>query len=90
MLLVSHQLAPAGSGEIVRTAEHKQALEKVVLGQFSSQKPCDRKENRPPGEAALAERARLLGPAGAEPKVDLDELAQVIYAAFPGAEEVTA
>jgi len=30
----------------------------------------------------------LLGPAGAEPKVDLDELAQVIYAAFPGAKEV--
>ena len=90
MLLVSHQLAPAGSGEIVRTPEHKQALEKVVLGQFSPKKPCDRKENRPPGAAALAERARLLGPAGAEPKVDLDELAQVIYAAFPGAEEVTA
>jgi hypothetical protein len=90
VLLVSHQLAPAGSGEIVRTPEHKQALEKVVLGQFSSQKPCDRKENRPPGEAALAERASLLGPAGAEPKVDLEELAQVIYAAFPGAEEVTA
>ena len=90
VLLVSHQLAPAGSGEIVRTPEHKAALEKVVLGQFSSQKPCDRKENRPPGTAALAERAKLLGPAGAEPKVDLDELAQVIYAAFPGAQEVTA
>jgi hypothetical protein len=90
VLLVSHQLAPAGSGEIVRTPEHKQALEKVVLGQFSSKKPCDRKENRPPGAAALAERAKLLGPAGAEPRVDLDELAEVIYAAFPGAKEVTA
>jgi hypothetical protein len=87
-LLVTHELAPAGSGEMVRTPEHKQALEKVVLGQFSSKKPCDRKENRPPGAAALAERAQLLGPAGAEPKVDLDELAEVIYAAFPGAQEV--
>jgi hypothetical protein len=74
----------------VRTAEHKAALEKVVLGHFSPKKPCDRKENRPPGEAAVAERAKLLGPAGAEPKVDLEELAQVICAAIPGAEEVTA
>jgi transposase len=90
VLLVTHQLAPAGAGEIVRTPEHKQALEKVVLGQFSSKKPCDRKENRPPGTAALAERARLLGVAGAEPTVDLEELARVIYAAFPGATEVGA
>ena len=88
-LVVTHRLAPAGAGEIVRTAEHKEALEKVVLGQFSSKKPCDRKENRPPGAAALAERAKLLGAAGADPAVDLDELARVIYAAFPGATEVT-
>ena len=89
-LVVTHQLAPAGAGEIVRTPEHKKALEKVVLGQFSSKKPCDHKENRPPGAAALAERAKLLGAAGAEPAVDLDELARVIYAAFPGATAVTA
>jgi transposase len=89
VLLVTHRLAPAGSGEIVRTPEHKEALEKVVLGQFSSKKPCDRKENRAPGAAALAERAKLSGEAGAEPAVDLDELARVIYAAFPGATEVT-
>jgi hypothetical protein len=64
-------------------------LEKVVLGQFSSKKPCDRKEDRAPGAAALAERAKLSGEAGDEPAVDLDELARVIYAAFPGATEVT-
>jgi transposase len=89
-LVATHRLAPAGAGEIVRAPEHKAALEKVVLGQFSSKRPCDRKENRPPGVAALAERARLLGAAGAEPEVDLEELARVIYAAFPGAVEVTA
>jgi transposase len=89
-LVVAHRLAPAGSGEMVRTPEHRQALEKVVLGQFSNKKPCDRKENRPPGAAALAERARLVGAAGAEPEVDLEEMARVIYAAFPGATEVTA
>lgn len=89
-LVVAHRLAPAGSGEIVRTPEHKQALEKVVLGQFTSKKPCDRKENRPAGATALAERARLLGGAGAEPVVDLEDMAKVIYAAFPGPAEVTA
>jgi hypothetical protein len=89
-LVATHRLAPAGAGEIVRAPEHRQALEKVVLGQFTSKRPCDRKENRPPGPAALAERARLAGAAGAEPEVDLEELARVIYAAFPGAVEVTA
>ena len=59
--LVSHVLALAGSGQIVRTAEHRAALEAVVLGQFSTARPCDRKANKPPGQAALAERARLLG-----------------------------
>jgi transposase len=87
-LVVTHDLAPAGSGEIVRTPEHREALEKVVLGQFSTKRPCDRKENRPPGPGALAERAKLAGVAGTEPAVDLEELARVIYAAFPGATEV--
>jgi len=85
-LVVTHRLAPAGSGEMVRTPEHREALEKVVLAQFSAKRPCDRKENRPPGPAALAERAKLLGSAGNEPAVDLEELARVVYGAFPGAE----
>jgi hypothetical protein len=83
-LLVSHRLAPAGAGSMVRTPEHRAALEAVVLSQFSSARPCDRKANRPPGAAALAERAKLLGPAGVEPTVDLDGLAEVIRLAFPG------
>ena len=57
----------------------------MVLGAFSTARPCDRKANRPPGAAALAERARLLGPAGAEPAVDLERMAEVIRLAFPGA-----
>ena len=36
-------------------------LGSVVLAQFSTQRPCDRKANKPPGPAALAERARLVG-----------------------------
>jgi hypothetical protein len=74
----------------VRTAEHRAALEAVVLGQFSTARPCDRKANKPPGQAALSERARLLGNAGAEPSVDLDAIAEVIALAFPGTTQVPA
>lgn len=86
--LVTHRLAPPGAGQLVRTAEHREALEKVVLGAFSTARPCDRKANRPPGTAALAERARLLGDVGVDPTVDLDDVADIIRAAFPGAAEV--
>jgi hypothetical protein len=84
MLLVSHCLAPPGAGSMVRTPEHRGALEKVVLGQFSTARPCDRKANKPPGAAAIAERAKLLGSGGVDPTVDLDQMAEVISLAFPG------
>jgi hypothetical protein len=61
-----------------------------VLSQFSTARPCDRKANKPPGEQALAERARLLGGAGREPSVDLDEIANVIALAFPSMAQVSA
>ncbi|MGI8777550.1 MAG: Mu transposase domain-containing protein [Acidimicrobiales bacterium] len=83
-LLVSHTLAAAGAGSMVRTPEHRAALEAVVLSQFSTARPCDRKANRPPGATALAERARLAGPQSAEPAVDLAAMAEVIRLAFPG------
>ncbi len=84
-MLVSHALAPPGAGSMVRTPEHRGALQAVVLSQFSTARPCDRKANKPPGAAALAERARLLGPAGSEPTVDLGGMAEVIRLAFPAA-----
>jgi transposase len=89
VLMVSHRLATPGAGSVVRTTEHRAALEAVVLGRFSHARPCDRKANRPPGQVALAERARLCGPGGAEPSVDLDEMAEVIRLAFPGTTTVT-
>jgi hypothetical protein len=88
--LVSHRLATPGAGSMVRTPEHRAALEAVVLSQFSSARPCDRKANKPPGQAALAERARLLGAGGEEPSVDLDEMAEVIALAFLGTQQVPA
>jgi transposase len=88
VLVVSHRLAPPGAGAMVRTPEHRAALEAVVLVQFSTARPCDRKANRPPGPDALAERAKLVGSAGAEPTVDLDQMAEIIRLAFPGATDV--
>ena len=82
-VLVSHHLAAPGAGSMIRTPEHRAALEAVVLSQFTTAQPCDRKANRPPGAAAMAERAKLLGSARTEPSVDLDELAEVIRLAFP-------
>jgi transposase len=87
--LVSHHLAAPGAGSMVRTQAHRAALEAVVLSQFSTERPCDRKANKPPGQAALAERARLLGGSSTEPSVDLDALAEIIALAFPAATETT-
>lgn len=87
--LVSHSMAPPGCGAIVRTREHAAALEVVVVGQFSTARPCDRKANKPPGADALAARARLLGHGGTEPTVDLEAMADVISLAFPGTTDVT-
>jgi transposase len=77
-LLVAHRLAPAGAGAIVRTAAHHDALETAVLSAFTTARPCDRKANRPPGSAALAEAARLLGPEGGDVVVDLARYAELI------------
>jgi hypothetical protein len=88
VVLVTHRLAPPGAGATVRTPEHHRALEAVVLGQFSTARPCDRKANRPPGPAARSEAAKLTGNEGAEPTVDLDQLAEVIRLAFPGASDL--
>ncbi|MEJ7845024.1 MAG: hypothetical protein WKF93_05225 [Acidimicrobiales bacterium] len=88
VVLVSHPLAPPGAGSMVRTAGHRDALEAVVLSQFSTARPCDRKANKPPGAGALAERAKLMGAGGVEPSVDLDRMAEVIGLAFPGATDV--
>jgi hypothetical protein len=72
---------------MVRTEAHRVALDAMVLAQFSTKGPCDRKGNKPPGPAALAERARLVHGPGTEPSVDLDDMAEFIALAFPGATE---
>lgn len=88
-LMVTHRLAPPGAGSVVRTPAHRAALEAVVLSQFSTARPCDRKANRPPGEAALTEKTALMGPQEPEPAVDLKQLAEVVRLAFPPATAVS-
>lgn len=67
-LIATHRAAPAGAGQRVRTATHAAGLERAVLAAFTTKTPCRKKQNRPPGERALAELAALHGhdlPAGA-------------------------
>lgn len=71
-----HRRAPAGAGQVLQTPEHARLLEAAVLDAFTTERPCRRKANRPPGEAALAAAARLRGrPDGVV--VDLDEYARI-------------
>ncbi len=76
--LVTHPLAAPGSGAMVRSVAHKEALSSAVLSAFTSARPCDRKANRPPGPGALAERAKLVGPEAATPAVDLAAMAEIV------------
>ena len=89
VVLVTHTLATPGAGSMIRTPEHRGALERAVLSQFSTARPCDRKANKPPGTAALAARAELVGAGMAEPTVDLEEMAEVIRLAFSATTEMT-
>ena len=86
-VLVTHRLATPGAGSMVRTPEHRAALEQAVLGQLSPARPCDRKANKPPGTAALEARAKLLGTCSDEPTVDLVAMAEIVQLAFGGAGE---
>lgn len=71
-VVATHTLAPRGAQRTVRLPEHTKALENVVLGAFNADRPCRRKVNRPPSDAALALAAELLGDRGADPVIDLD------------------
>jgi len=78
LLLATHNLAPDGFGKVVRSLEHKNALEAVVLDSFTTAKPCERKGNCPPGPDARAEAELLLASLGPEVKVDLGAYARLV------------
>lgn len=60
ILLASHYREMPGGGYCVRDPVHRAALEKEVLAAFSTDPPCRRKANRPPGDTARKEAAKLL------------------------------
>jgi hypothetical protein len=80
-LLAAHRLAPPGAGSIVRSVEHHRALERVVLSAFTTERPCDRKANRPPGPEALVAAAALLGNQGRPVAVNLAAYAELAQGA---------
>jgi hypothetical protein len=79
-LVASHELRPPGAGELVRTPAHQAGLEAAVLAAFTTARPCDRKGNHPPGPAARAAAAALLGAADREPAVELARYAELVEA----------
>jgi transposase len=75
--IARHRRAPAGAGQVLQSAEHARLLEAAVLDAFTTERPCRRKANRPPGSAALAEAARLRGHDLAGVVVDLADYARI-------------
>ena len=75
-VVARHRRAPAGAGQQLRSAEHAALLEQAVLDAFTTDKPCRRKANRPPGDARAHRRPR--GCAATTPRgavvVDLEQL----------------
>ena len=57
--VATHRRAPNGAEQTIRSREHAVALERAVLDAFTTQTTCRSKINRPPGNGALAELAKL-------------------------------
>ena len=64
--IAMHRRAAIGAGQTIRTPEHAEQLQSAVLDAFTTQTACRRKTNRPPGDSALAELAKLHGHADAQ------------------------
>jgi Mu transposase, C-terminal domain len=76
--IARHRRALSGAGQTIRTPEHASMLERAVLEQFTTKGRCPRKPNRPPGEQARAEAAKLRGQQQADGVVvDLEDYARI-------------
>jgi transposase len=75
--LATHTLAPAGAGRIVRSDEHRAALEAAVFDALTTAPPCRRKDHRPPGPEAQAAAQALRGLADQEVHIDLARYAEL-------------
>jgi hypothetical protein len=76
-LLASHRLAHDGAGMVVRDPSHSAALEKAVLSQFTTKRPCDKKAHVGVSDLALVHAAQLLGDQGRGVSVDLEDYARL-------------
>ena len=81
--LIGHGEAPSHGWKKSRITDQNEvagsiraALEQAVLQAFSTALRCDRKVNRPPGEAAKAAAAELIGVGPSEAAVDLERYAE--------------
>ena len=70
-LVATHRKVPRGQGRTVRLPEHTEALEHVVLAEFTTNRPCKPKPNRPPSATALAVAAGIGGELNTEAVIDL-------------------
>jgi transposase len=77
--VATHRRAPNGAEQTVRCPEHQVQLERAVLAAFTTQTACRSKTNRPPGEGALAELAKLHNhaPDQVAPVVSLSDYAKL-------------
>jgi hypothetical protein len=78
-MVATHRRAPAGAEQTIRTSEHAAQLERAVLDAFTTKTTCRSKINRPPGDGALAELAKLHGqpPGQVAPVVSLSDYAKL-------------
>ena len=77
--VATHRRAPNGAEQTIRTSEHAVQLERAVLDAFTTKTTCRSKTNRPPGDGALAELAKLHGqpPGQVAPVVSLSDYAKL-------------
>ena len=76
-VLATHRLAHDGAGVVVRDLSHSAALERAVLAQFTTKRPCDKKAHVGISDLALVHAAQLLGNAGRVVSVDLEDYARL-------------
>jgi hypothetical protein len=76
-VLATHRLAHDGAGVVVRDPAHSAALERAVLAQFTTKRPCDKKAHVGISDLALVHAAQLLGNAGRVVSVDLEDYARL-------------
>lgn len=76
VIVATHERVPKGRHQTVRLDQHRAALEQLVLAGFTTDRPCRRKANRPPGERAKAAAAALRGES---PAADADVIDLAAY-----------